>query len=545
MNESPQAVNRSAGLKAAYPFMICLLVLCITLGVSIHANSVENSMEISIIPKPQTVTRLDGVCNVDQLDRVLLTSFTDEVRTIGEILRNAFVQNVGREIPFAQSTASTNSARSIVLIVERDNPEIKPEGYELEIQPDGITVTACDGAGLLYGVETLRQLIESRAADSPITIPCVKVEDHPEYPWRGVLLDCCRHFLTKDFIKRYIDLLAYHKLNVLHLHLTDDQGWRIEIQKYPKLTEIGAYRGEVDSKYGGYYTQEDLREIVEYAGSRHIRVVPEFEMPGHASAAIASYPYLSCHGKPIKVQTEWGVFEDVFCPGKESTFEFLEGVLEEIIEIFPSQYIHIGGDEAPRKNWENCPHCQKRIEQEGLDGEDELQSYLIQRIGRFLAKHNRRLIGWDEILKGGGGLPEGTVVQSWRGTEGAIEGSKLGYDVILSPNQFVYFDYPQIPNTSKPKWMRVTPLEKVYSFDLALPELDPEQLQHILGAECTMWTEHAPQDEVDRQLFPRVCAFTEIVWTAPEKKKWDDFKERLSIHTARLRKLGVDFFEAE
>ena len=267
-------------------------------------------------------------------------------------------------------------------------------------------------------------------------------------------------------------------------------------------------------------------------------------MPGHASAAIASYPYLSCQGEPIKVQIEWGVFEDVFCPGKETTFEFLEGVLKEIIDIFPSKYIHIGGDEAPRENWEKCPHCQKRMEKEGLEGEDELQSYLIRRISEFLAKHDRRLIGWDEILKGGG-LPKGTVVQSWRGTEGAIEGSALGYDVILSPNQFVYFDYPQVPNTSKPKWMAITPLKKVYSFNLALPELTDEQKDHVLGGECTMWTEHAPQEEIDRQLFPRLCAFTEILWSPPEKRDWNDFQKRLEIHKKRLQKLGVDYFREE
>jgi hexosaminidase len=335
--------------------------------------------------------------------------------------------------------------------------------------------------------------------------------------------------MQKDFVKRYIDLLAFHKMNILHWHLTEDQGWRIEIEKYPKLTEIGAWRENKDGKkYGGFYTKKDIKEIVLYAKDRGIEIVPEIELPGHSVAAIASYPHLSCTGDSIKVETDWGVFKDIYCAGNDSVFTFLEDVLEEVVELFPSKYIHIGGDEAPKYHWENCSKCQKRIINNNLKDEHELQSYFIKRIDNFLKTKNKRLIGWDEIIEGG--IPENAIIQSWRGMEGGIIAAKNQNQAIMSPTSHCYFDYD----------LDAINLEKVYSFEPIPKELNQFESKFIIGGECNMWSERAPQDLIDSKVFPRILAMSEVLWSEKEKD-YSEFSNRVEKHYPKLEKLGVNY----
>ncbi|MEM7299080.1 MAG: family 20 glycosylhydrolase, partial [Bacteroidota bacterium] len=343
------------------------------------------------------------------------------------------------------------------------------------------------------------------------------------------LLDCSRHFMEKEFVKKYIDLLALYKMNVLHWHLTEDQGWRIEIDRYPLLTEVGAWRNGEDGKpYGGFYSKDDIREIVSYAQERGITVVPEIELPGHSQAALAAYPQFSCTGGPFEVETEWGVFKEIYCAGNDSTFTFLEDVLSEIMALFPSEYIHIGGDEVPKFRWEHCEKCQKRMIEEGLHDEHELQSYFIGRIGKFLHSKGKKMIGWDEILEGG--LPEGAIVQSWRGFEGAKEAVSLGHQTILSPTSHSYFDYG----------LNDIDMEKVYSFDPIPTGITEESASLVLGGECNMWSERAPQSKVDAKVFPRILAMAEVLWSGSDKN-YEEFRERVSDHYHMLDKLDVNY----
>lgn len=429
--------------------------------------------------------------------------------------------------------------QSILISLLPASGPVNPEAYEIQASAHAIAIHAARPPGLFCALQTVRQLLRQRP-DGNWVIPALRIKDRPAYPWRGMLLDCGRHFMSKEFILRYIDLLALHKLNVLHWHLTEDQGWRLEIKKYPKLTEIGAWRGTGAARYGGYYTQEDVREIVNYAASRHVRVVPEIELPGHCRAALASYPELSCTGGPFDVATTWGVFEDVYCAGNEQTFAFLEDVLTEVIELFPSEFIHIGGDEVPRTRWRACPKCQARLRAEGLAGEDELQSYFIRRIERFLNSRGRQLVGWDEIMDGG--LPPKAIVQAWRGADAALRAARAGYEVISSPTSHCYLDYPQAPDPTAPTSTGYIDLRKIYSFDAAPPGLTPEERAYIIGGEGNIWTERAPQERVDRQVFPRLCALAEVLWTPPERRNWEDFQGRLRYHYRRLDALGVMYY---
>ncbi len=418
--------------------------------------------------------------------------------------------------------------------VSTASKDFGPEEYELRVSPDGIDLAASAPAGAFHGIQTLEQLLgipEEREAVLAVSprprIPCVVIRDHPRFAWRGLLLDCCRHFMEPDYIRRMIDLLAYHRMNRLHLHLTEDQGWRVEILRYPRLTEVGAWRGA--ERYGGFYSREELRSFVEYGAQRGVTIVPEIEMPGHCTAALASYPELSCTGGPFEVADRWGIFEDVFCAGNDEVFEFLENVLEEVLDIFPSEYIHIGGDECPKTRWKDCPKCQDRIRREGLADESELQSWFVRRIGEYLAGKGRKMIGWDEIMQGG--LAPGAVVQAWHGHEPARLAASAGHEAIVSPTAYCYLDYPA----------EKTDLRKVHSFDPIPPGLEEEHRGKILGAECNMWTERAPQETVDGKVFPRICALAEKTWSADSD--WDDFVRRMKIHCRRLRGMGVELGE--
>lgn len=404
--------------------------------------------------------------------------------------------------------------------------------YRMNVTAKGILINAEFDEGAFYGVQTLRQLLpvsaEERSFKMPFVLPTMLINDGAHFPHRGLLLDCCRHFMTVDFIKKYIDALAYYKMNILHWHLTEDQGWRIQIDKYPLLTEVGAWRTEKDgSKYGGFYTKEQIREIVAYAASRHVTIIPEIELPGHSTAAIAAYPALSCTHQPIEVENEWGVFKDIYCAGDEYTFEFLENVLTEVCELFPSPYIHIGGDEAPKYRWEHCDKCQRRMKQEKLQSEAELQTYFIERVAAFLATKGKRIIGWDEILEGG--IPADAMIQSWRGMEGGELAAKASHDVVMSPTSHCYFDYG----------LNATDLEEVYNFDPIPPSISAAEARFIRGGECNMWTEHAPQELVDSKVFPRLLALAEVLWTYPEQRNYKAFYKRVEDHYSRLHALNI------
>ncbi|MGQ0740029.1 MAG: glycoside hydrolase family 20 protein [Bacteroidota bacterium] len=451
--------------------------------------------------------------------------------------------------------------------------------YELRVSKDGISIGSMSDTGLFYGIQTLLQLIEESAISRKQAetnfkpeIPYLVITDYPRFTYRGMHLDVGRHFFPVDFIKRYIDYLAYHKLNIFHWHLTEDQGWRIEIKKYPKLTSVGGWRngtiigrypgtGNDGIKYGGYYTQEQIKEIVKYAADRYINVIPEIEMPGHSSAAIAAYPELSCfpneptikyfpkqctwHGDSSgkQVQQTWGVFDDVFCAGQERTFKFLEDVLDEVLPLFPSKYVHVGGDECPKENWKRCPHCQKRIKENNLKDEHELQSYFIQRMEKYLNSKGRTLIGWDEILEGG--LAHNAVVMSWRGEKGGIEAAQQNHDVIMTPGNPVYFDHTQSENEDSVTIGGFNPLEKVYAYEPVPKELSADEAKYVLGAQANMWTEYMKNTKkVEYMLFPRIGALSEVLWSPKENKNWDDFQKRLLVQFKRYDKWKVNYSKA-
>ena len=407
-----------------------------------------------------------------------------------------------------------------------------PEGYALTIGGEGIAIEASAAAGAFRALTTLRQLAPAdceRPGRCPDgwTLPAVHIEDAPQYAHRGLLLDVCRHFMEVAFVEQVLDGLALHKFNTLHWHLTEDQGWRIQIEAYPKLTETGAWRTEDDgSTHGGFYTKEDIRHLVEYAAQRHITIIPEIELPGHSRAALAAYPELGCTGEALPVPNDWGVYKDIYCAGDEQTFAFLEQVLTEVLELFPSEYIHIGGDEAPKVRWEACAKCQRRMHTHGLPDEHALQSYFIGRIGDWLAERGRKIIGWDEILEGG--LPEGATVQSWRGLDGARAAIASGHDAILSPTSHCYLDYP----------LEATDLEEVYGFNPGEVSGGPGR---VLGGEVNLWSEHAPQHLVESKVYPRATAFAEVMWTAPERRNFEGFLDRLDAHYDRMDRMGIDY----
>ena len=449
------------------------------------------------------------------------------------------------------------------------------EGYLLEVRAAGVTARAAEPAGLFYAVQTMRQLLPPdvfrdapvrdsaapatrSAAPSRWQMPAVSIEDYPRFSWRGAHLDVARHFMPKEFIKKYIDLLALHKMNVFHWHLTEDQGWRLEIKKYPRLTEVGAWRRETligrqrqyaDSTqwrfdgepHGGFYTQDDAREIVAYAAARFVTVVPEIEMPGHAIAAIAAYPQLGVTGQPMEVAKRWGVFDDIL-NAEPSTIAFMQDVLTEVLTIFPSQFIHVGGDEAAKGKWEKSPRIQERIRELGLKDEHELQSWFIRQMDDFLTARGRRLIGWDEILEGG--LAPGATVMSWRGVKGGIEAARAGHDVVMAPTTHTYLDYYQArPESREPFAIGgFVPIDTVYAFEPIPAELTGAQARRVLGAQAQLWTEYLPNPrKVEYMAYPRLTALAEVVWTARERKDFADFTTRLRSHFRRLDALDVNY----
>lgn len=453
-----------------------------------------------------------------------------------------------------------SSTDKVIFILKSNDDNLGTEGYQLQISPNQINIRANTGQGMFYAVQSLLQLLPADVFSTTMKkrssweVPCADIEDKPRYSYRGLHLDAGRYFQPISFVKKFIDLLALHKMNKFHWHLTEDQGWRIEIKKYPKLTQIGSKRSQTiaghnnDSPtkfdgvpYGGFYTQEQIKEIVAYAQERFITVIPEIELPGHALAAIAAYPELSCDpSKKYEVGTKWGVFEDVFCP-TEKTFGFLEDVLTEVMALFPSKYIHIGGDECPKEAWKKSAFCQELIKKEGLKDEHELQSYFIRRIEKFLNSKGRNIIGWDEILEGG--LAPNATVMSWRGIEGGIEAAKQNHDVIMTPGSHCYFDYYQADPETEPLAIGgLLTLEKVYSYEPTPDALTPEQAKHILGAQGNIWTEYMKTtDYIEYMAYPRAVALAEVTWSPKSARNFDNFVTRLTQHFKRLDNLKVNY----
>ncbi len=550
-----------------YGFIIlcCFLVLSCT---NKYAEIVNAETDYQIIPKPAVLEQLNGRFPVNATTKIhVQNGLEQEADYLAKMLSIAS----GINVPV--NTAQGN----IVLVL--DTTIANDEEYKLDITYNTIKVSAKTAKGVFYAIQSLRQLLpastETAAIEGELTIPAVSITDSPRYVYRGMHLDVSRHFFPVDFVKKYIDLIALHKMNTLHWHLTDDQGWRIEVKKYPKLTQVGAYRngtlighypgeGNDQTLYGGFYTQEEVKDIVDYASKRHVRVIPEIEMPGHASAAIAAYPYLSCFpeqntvdrsgmlsekskalqakGTPKVVYESWGVIPDVFCAGKEETFALLEGVLEEIMPLFPASYIHIGGDECPKNNWKKCTSCQNRIKQNGLKDEHELQSYFIQRMEKFVNSKGKQIIGWDEILEGG--LAPNATVMSWRGMKGGIQAAKEKHDVVMTPTSFCYFDYYQSKDKENEPMAICcfASVEKVYSFNPTPEELTPDEQKHILGAQGNLWTEYiGTTDYVEYMILPRMTALSEVVWSQNEQKNWDNFQARLKHFSKRYDALGLNY----
>ncbi|PQA95241.1 beta-N-acetylhexosaminidase [Chryseobacterium shigense] len=436
-----------------------------------------------------------------------------------------------------------------VIFISVDKDKKKDYDYEINVTEDFISVTGKDDAGLFHGIQTLLQLIQNAENGK---IPAVKIKDYPKFAWRGMHLDVCRHFFNVDEVKQYIDYLSMYKLNTFHWHLTDDQGWRIEIKKYPKLTEIGSKRKEsmvgayVDNTFDGkpygpyFYTQEQIRDVVTYAQQRHITVVPEIEMPGHALAALSAYPELACTKGPFESATKWGVFDDVFCP-KEQTFTFLENVLDEVMKLFPSQYIHIGGDECPKTRWKECPHCQELIKKNNLKDEHGLQSYFIHRIEKYVNSKGKKIIGWDEILEGG--LAPNAAVMSWTGVNGGIEAAKSGHFAVMTPGAYCYFDHYQGDPQSEPNaFGGFTPLDKVYSYNPVPSELNPEQAKYILGVQANLWTEYITDfKQVQYMIFPRLMALSEVGWGTADPENYKEFESRVIGQFKVLDRMKVNY----
>ncbi|MGI9174320.1 MAG: beta-N-acetylhexosaminidase [Rhodothermales bacterium] len=541
--------------------ILMLFAGCLLLGTLSKANSQDLS-RYPVIPWPQHLEAREGTFALDSLTQVTLSDSTSEdLRDVAAFWAEMVRSSSGLPLPLTE--AADTSGNTVAFVLDSD-AATGGEGYRLEVTPTGATLTAAAPAGLFYGVQTLRQLMPVaverggvvRGDDATVwAIPAVLVEDAPRFGYRGLPLDVGRHFFPVSFVKKYLDLMAFYKLNRFHWHLTEDQGWRIEIKQYPKLTEVGAYRGETlvghydnqpqtfdSTRYGGFYTQEEIREVVAYAAARHITVIPEIELPGHSLAALSAYPELGCTPGPFEAATTWGVFEDIYCP-KEETFQFLENVLTEVMDLFPSEYIHIGGDEAPKTRWEESELAQEVIRREGLEDEHGLQSYFIQRIERFLNEHGRRLIGWDEIVEGG--LSPTATLMFWRNwnEEALQQAAEQGNDLIMTPNQTLYFDHYQADPAGEPLAIGgLTTLADVYAYEPVPSSYSGEEAEHVLGAQANVWTEYlkTPQ-KVEYMVFPRLLALSEVVWSGKEARNWFSFKGRLPSHLDRLNVMTVNY----
>ena len=536
-----------------------LIMAIAILALSGAACSTVKTGSIAIIPQPVSVIQSKGAIRLNKTFVITVSDsqlLTGQAAYLGARLKTA----AGLDLRIL----SGESSKAINLLLDSSlTDSLGSEGYKLDVTTTSISIRGAAPGGVFYGIQTLFQLMppeiysDSWKGGVAWSVPCISITDYPRFPWRGYMLDVARHFFPTAYIYEVIDQMAMHKLNSLQLHLSDDQGWRIEILRYPKLTGVGAWRVNQEDKhwnerepqkpgevadYGGFYTQEEMRNIVKYAAERHITIVPEIEMPAHSTAALASYPEVSCTGKELTV-LPGGIWpcNNIFCAGKEETFLFLENVLKEIMDIFPSAYIHIGGDEADKSQWTICPYCQKRIKKEGLKNENELQSYFIRRIEKILNDHGRNLIGWDEILEGG--LAPNAAVMSWRGMQGGIEAAKSGHKVVMSPTSHCYFDYYQGAPQLEPLAIGgYLPLEKVYSLEPVPEGLTPDEAGTILGAQANLWTEYvSTPDHANYMTYPRLSALSEVCWTPADLKNYENFSSRLVRLIKRFSILGINY----
>jgi hexosaminidase len=520
----------------------------VVLVMLLQVSSIQLIAQVNIIPLPLSVF-FNPTDSFTLNKQTIIITEDKSLQASADFLNEYLQQFYKINLPVNVRKTDKNIIR---LSVVTSNTSIAG-GYTLIVNTNSISITGNDPSGVFYGIQSLVQLFPHQKDN--LTLHGIKITDVPRYQYRGMMLDVCRHFFPVSFVKKYIDNLALHKINYFHWHLTDDQGWRIEIKKYPKLTQVGAYRdgtiighypgtGNDSIKYGGYYTQKEIKEIVAYASKRYITVVPEIEMPGHASAALTAYPYLGCTGGPYIVRQTWGVSKDVFCAGNDSVFTFLENVLDEVMSLFPSKYIHVGGDECPKDRWKECLKCQKRIKDNNLKDEHELQSYFIQRIEKYINSKGRILIGWDEILEGG--LAPNAVVMNWHGEKGGIEAAKQKHYVIMTPNAFLYFDQYQGKAADEPLAIGgYNPLSKVYSYNPTPSELTATEEQYLKGVQANLWTEYitTPQ-QAEYMLTPRIDALSEIAWTQPGLKNFENFKQRMEKQYERYDILGITYSKA-
>ena len=528
-----------------------LSILSLISGLAVAACAAEPAL----IPTPESMTAREGAFVLTPETPIVVDR---KAKATGDFLAQRLRASTGLLFPVQSSGKSTGGA--ISLTTKGADPSLGAEGYELTVAPDSVLIRAPNEAGLFYGVQTFLQLLPPEVfAASPVSgvkwaAPCVEIKDHPRFQWRGMMLDISRHFFPKQEVEQILDALAMHKINTFHWHLVDDNGWRIEIKKYPRLTEVGGWREKIgfgldpkastaygpDGRYGGYYTQDDIREVVRYAAARHITIVPEIEMPGHSSAALRAYPQFSCTGGPFTEDPNGGVADNVYCVGNDGTFDFLQNVLKEVINLFPGRYIHIGGDEVSTAYWAKCEKCQARKTAEGLKNDRQLQSYFIQRMEKFINSQGRTLIGWSEIREGG--LAKNAALMDWIG--GATEGAEGGHDVVMSPNDSCYLDHYQSHNQkAEPRAIGgFLPLRDIYAYEPIPANLAPEYQHHILGAQGNLWTEYVPNlKHAEYMIFPRESALAEVTWSPKAARNFDDFTRRLEVDDQRLDQMGVNY----
>lgn len=520
----------------------------------------QTSSDINIIPQPVSIIRNVGAFNFNAKTKIFIVADAD---TALEATVKSFMEEIhagsGATVQTKVDEKKAKRTKNVIVFFLTKDAKPTKEAYTINIDQDRVNISANTNSGIFYACQTLLQLAPTSVFNNAVpknyfSFPAVTIADAPRFGYRGMHLDVCRHFFPVKFVKKFIDLLALHKFNTFHWHLTDDQGWRIEIKKYPLLTAIGSQRKETmegnyskkprtfdATPYGGFYTQDEIRDVVQYAQKKFVTIIPEIEMPGHALAALSAYPNLSCDStKKYEAATTWGVFEDVFCP-KEETFNFIDGVLTEVAALFPSEIIHIGGDECPKTAWKKSEFCQDLMKREGLKNEEELQSYFIRRVEKILASKGKKLLGWDEILEGG--LSPTASVMSWRGIQGGIDAAKAGHNVVMTPGTPVYFDHYQAEASTEPMTIGgLNTLQNVYDYEPLPSELTDEQNKFILGAQGNIWTEYiADPSRVEYMAYPRVCALAEVVWSAKSQKNYPDFMRRLSKHIERLANKNVNF----
>ena len=531
------------------PYRIAGLMLCAALAWA--------APPVNVIPRPATVESQPGEFRLDSSVHLSVPAGDAEAERIATLFADQISSATGFRLAVVRESRIASKG-GVIELRRAATPASSPEAYELRVEPRRIVIEAAGGAGLFYGTQTLRQLLppEIESASQQKTawvIPSVHIVDSPRFAWRGIMLDVSRHFFTKDYVKSYIDRMAEYKLNVLHWHLSDDEGWRVEIKSLPRLTEVGAWRvprtgdwgrrpepkrGEAATD-GGFYTQDDIREVVKYAADRYVRVMPEIDIPAHSLAAIAAYPELSCTGLQYWVDPGSDFYmkvDNALCPGREETFVFVEKVVKEIAQMFPSEYIHLGGDECYKGFWEMCPRCQRRMADEHLKNEEELQSYFFRRVEKIVEANGKKLIGWDEILEGG--LAPGAAVMSWRGLEGGIAAARQQHNVVMTPTQFSYLDYAQGDFTLEPPTYATLLLKTVYKYEPVPAGVDAK---YILGGQGNLWTEQVPHTrQLEYLTWPRAMAIAEVYWSPAQARDWNDFARRTEIHFARLDEAGIN-----